>query len=266
MGGLFLAVMSLGQGVQPEANPAVLVHKAVERLWADENLTDQFTYSESWHNQNFDQRGRMIVDQTAAFEVISLQGKSYLRMTEKDGKHLSASEEAAEEQHLDSSIKARKGLNMDDRLAALTSNEVGFHLDLQLLQSSFHCVDLGSEVVNGHSTFHLDCLPLKDIKPRGNHDAKNIHVQAWIDKQDHAFVRVDEGLQKGRDGILPGASLSLNWAPFDGVWLPIQVSETGQARLKGNLIRFDTRFLYCNYKRFKTEMHILNNSEAVAIH
>ncbi|MGB7171810.1 MAG: hypothetical protein WBD32_22585 [Acidobacteriaceae bacterium] len=265
---VLVAAISSGSPAQTEMNSNQLLQKAVVRLWTDENQAEQFTYSELWHNQNFDGRGKLIVDESAKFEAVSLGGKSYLQMVERDGKPLSNPDVVAEKRGYDSAIGAGKGLTMGDRLADLTSKEVGFHLDLQLLPAYFNCTILGSEVVREHNAYHLDCLPRKDRKPKGRREAAftQVHVQVWISEQNYAFARVDEELLKKHDGMLPGTTASLNWTPVDGVWLPQMLAVSGEADLKGKAIRFDTRYSYSDYKRFRTEVRVLDGYGSGPVH
>jgi hypothetical protein len=119
---------------------------------------------------------------------------------------------------------------------------------------------VGSEIVRGHSAYHLDCIPRADRRIKHGLGVLQVHVQPWIDQQDLAFVQVDEELMKKHDGMLPGTKASLNWMPFDGAWLPTVLAMSGQAELKRKMIRFDTKYSYSDYRRFRAEVRILDES------
>jgi hypothetical protein len=264
LSGLFVVAALPAQITPAPASPGELIENAVEHQWTDENQTDQFTYLELWHNRNFDKHGGLLVDETAKFESVSLHGKPYLRMIEQNGKPLQDKDADDEGHNYDSAIAAGRGMSMQERVAAIAARNVGFHLHLEMLPVYFYSTVVGTEVVNGRPAVHLDCTPRNDMKPKEKEEAwgMQFHLQVWIDQRDHAFARVDAELLHKRDGMLPGTTATLTWAPVDGVWLPARTDMHGHAALKRNAITFDTEYTYSNYRKFRTDIRILNSPSA----
>lgn len=256
---VFVATSGLAQ-TSGHPDSSQLLQNAVEHQWTDENHANRFTYSELWHNRNFGERGELLVDETAKFESIALDGKPYLRMIEQDGKPLHGDDADAESNSYNSAIAAGKGMDMQERISAIASRNIGLHLHLNLLPKYFHSTIVGTEMLNGRPAVHLDCTPRSDVKPKGKEAAKGMqfHLQVWIDEGEQAFARVDAELLKNRDEMRSGTTAKLAWAPIDGVWLPTRVDIHGQAKFGRGFVMFDTDYIYGDYKRFGTDIRILS--------
>jgi len=257
---LLLAATSVLAQTSQHTDSSRLLQNAIEHQWTDENHASRFTYSELWHNRNFGAGGKLLVDETAKFESIALNGKPYLRMIEQDGKPLHGDDANAENNSYDSAIAAGKGMDMQERIAAIASRNIGLHLHLDLLPKYFHSTIVGTEMMNGRPAVHLDCSPRSDVKPKGKEAAKGMqfHLQIWIDEDEQAFARVDAELLKDRDEMRSGTTARLTWTPVAGVWLPTRVDIRGQAKLGRGLVRFDTDYIYSEYKRFETDIRVLS--------
>ena len=258
--GLLLVVTSVPTQTSQHLDSRQLLQSAVEHQWTDENHSSRFTYSELWHNRNFGERGELLVDETAKFESIALDGKPYLHMIEQDGKPLHGDDANAENSAYNSAIALGKGMDMQERISAIASRNIGLHLHLDLLPKYFHSTIVGTEMLNGRSAVHLDCTPRSDIKPKGKEAAKGMqfHLQVWIDEDEQAFARVDAELLKNRDEMRSGTRAELTWAPIDGVWLSTRVDIHGQAKFGRGFVTFDTDYIYSGYKRFGTDIRILS--------
>jgi hypothetical protein len=256
---IFIATSVVAQTSQ-RLDSSRLLQNAVEHQWTDENHASRFTYTELWHNRNFGEGGELLVDETAKFESIALDGKPYLRMIEQDGKPLHGDDANAENSSYNSAIATGKGMDMQERISAIASRNIGLHLHLDLLPKYFHSRIVGTETVNGRPAFHLDCTPRTDVKPKGKEAVKGMqfHVQVWIDKEAQAFVRVDAELLKDRDEMRSGTTARLTWTLVDEIWLPARVDIQGQGKLGKDFVRFDTDYIYSDYKRFASDIRILS--------
>ena len=260
---LLLFVAQSGAPAAPPLPAAQLIQHAVAQRWNDENQAGNFTYFETWHNQNYDSSGKVLVDESAKFESTVLNGKPYLHMTEQNGQPLKNLDATVEEQRYDSAIAAGSGMTMDQRVAALVTQKLGFHIHLDLLPDDFHCAVVGTDSLNGRSALHLDCMPLGGRKPKDPEKARGMlyHLQVWIDVEDQAFARVDAELLRKDRALLPGTLSSIRWQPVDGVWLPVTMETHGRAVQRNagrkRVISFATEYSFTNYRRFRTEVKVL---------
>ncbi len=258
---LFVAQSSAPAAAPP--SPAQLIQHAVAQRWSDENQAGNFTYFETWHNQNFDSSGKVLVDESAKFESTVLNGKPYLHMIEQNGQPLKNLDATVEEHRYDSAIAAGAGMSMDQRVAGLVTQKLGFHIHLDLLPRDFRCTVVGTDFLNGRNALHLDCTPLRGHKPKDPDKARGMlyHLQVWIDLEDQAFARVDAQLLRKDGAILPDTRSSITWQPVDGVWLPATMEMHGQALQRNaggkRIVSFATEYSFTNYRRFRTEVKVL---------
>lgn len=247
----------------PSLSPEQLIQDAIEHRSSDKNQAGNFTYFETWHNQNFDSSGKVIIDASAKFESTVLNGKPYLHMTEQNGQPLRDLDQDVEAHRYDSAIASGAGMTMDQRIAGLVTQKLGFHIQLELLPDYFRCALVGTDVLNGRSAIHLDCAPLRRHKPKDPEKARGVlyHLNIWIDMQDHAFARVDAGLLRRDGDILPGTASTLAWQPIEGVWLPSTMEMHGKAVQRegrgSRTISFATEYAFTNYRRFRTDVRVV---------
>lgn len=260
---LLVFAVPIGTPAPASIPPAQLIQRALARRSSDENEARNFTYFETWHNQNFDRNGKIIVDESAKFESTVLDGKPYLHMTEQNGQPLKNLDATVEEHRYDSAISAGAGMTMDERVAGLVTQKLGFHIHLDLLPDYFRCAVAGTDSVNGRSALHLDCAPLGGHKPKDAEKARGLlyHLQVWIDPEDQAFARVEGDLLRNDGALLPGTRSSITWQPIDGVWLPATMEMHGQAIQRNaggkRIVSFATEYTFANYRRFRTEVKVL---------
>jgi hypothetical protein len=77
------------QGQTNRSNRSGLIQSAMERRWRDESkLTN--SHIQNAAQQEFRQTGKVIVDESAKSELVSLGGKPYLRVIEENGTPLGA--------------------------------------------------------------------------------------------------------------------------------------------------------------------------------
>lgn len=243
----------------PSYNQSGLIQSAIEHRWSDESKADQFTYIELWHNRNINKAGQIIVDESAKFESISLDGKAYLRMIERNGQPLRGQDAEMEERNYSSSVAAGNGKDLQERIADIVSRSVGLGLNLDLIPSYFHTVIVGLDTVNGRDAFEFLCTPRADVKPKEKEDRKGtaFKVRVWIDAKELRFAQVKAELLKDRNQMLSGTITKINWAPVDGIWLPLQMSIHGQAKEGKRIISFKTEYLYSNYRRFHSDSRVV---------
>jgi hypothetical protein len=260
---LLLCVAQISAPAAASLPPAQLLQRAIDHRWHDKNESGNFTWFETWHNQNFDASGKAIVDESAKFESTVLNGKPYLHMTEQNGQPLKNLDATVEEHRYDSAIAAGAGMTMDQRVTGLVTQKLGFHIHLDLLPDYFRCAVAGTDSLNGRTALHLDCTPLRGHKPKDPDKARGLlyHLQVWIDLEYQAFARVDAELLREDGAVLPGTRSSTTWQPVDAVWLPATMEMHGQAVQHNaggkRIVSFATEYTFTNYQRFRTDVKVL---------
>jgi len=262
-----LVSSALGQSGFRFAHSGGLIQSAVEHRWTDDSRANQFTYLELWRNRNTDKFGKVLVDESAKFESVFLDGKPYLRMLERNGVPLAGDEARAEEERYNSTIASGSGVTMQERIAGIVSRSVGLGINLDLIPEYFQSVLVGMDAVNGRDAFKFDCTPRADVKPKSREDAKGtqFHLMVWIDARDLEFARVDAQLLKDRDHMLSGTNASMTWAPVDGVWLPLEMIIRGQEKNKRGPLVFQTEYEFSNYRKFRSNSRILRIAPLIEV-
>jgi hypothetical protein len=261
---IFLFTSSaLGQNAASDSSPDSLIQKALEYFNANQKQAYSYTYTELWHNQNFDKRGRLKTDESAKFESVFIDDLPYLRKIEQDGEPLTGRAARKEEKRYEAAVRARKGMTLKQKQAEMRAKNFNFPFELGLLPKLYDNRIVGTEILDGHPAIHIDCIPRAGIEAKNEREsnALSVHVQVWIDVQEQTFSRFDGELLAPVNGLMPGSDASLSFLPLNGVWLPSQSIFHGRSKLGNSVVSVKTILTYSNFQKFRVDVRVLDNNK-----
>lgn len=263
----FVFLLALfGRGQPSSASNSSLIQSAIEHRWRDDNKAHEFTYAELWHNKNFDKLGKLIVDESAKLESISLGGKAYLRMIEDNGIPLQGKDVTLEEESYSSSINTGRAKGMRERISEIVSRSIDLGLNLDLIPQYFRTEVIGVNSVNGRDAFEFLCTPHADIKPKSKADraATQFCIRVWVDAKDLTFSRIEAELLTNQSHMRPGTTASITWEALDGIWLPQLMIIRGKAKEGRLIVPFETEYRYNDYRKYHSNSRIVG--EPIPVH
>ncbi len=251
---------------QDQPDPMSLIRKAVENDKINDQKAREYMYTEREETKT--KQGRGFKTEIKTREVFVLYGHEIHRLIAKDDKPLSPSDAKKEEERIakltdkyknESDAAHRK---QEEKRAKQREQERKF---LDEVAQAYDFTLHGTESVGGREAWVISGEPRKDFHPQSK-EAKilpKIRFQAWIDKDDTEWVKVDaDVIDNISFGVFlakldKGAHFTLEQARInDEIWLPQHVNVVANARLLIKHFDLESDITYRDYRKFRAEAKI----------
>lgn len=277
VGAVVAATMLCGKTTKAETPEelTVLLQRMERNLTANQIQMLQYTNDELWHNRNFDKHGKVTLDETARYETVFVEGLPYRKKVEENGKPLNGKQAAAEAKRYAQTVAERKQMGVEAKRRSLLSRHVNFDLPLVYLPTLFDNRVVGHEQVAGREAVVVESTPRVGVvgSGAGEQSALREKETTWIDVQDAMPVRV-ETTQLVDAGVLAGTTFRLDYQRLEDalggasqrsapVWAMSQVDAKGAMKIYWMTGRFETVQTFTNYKRFRVDVRLLDDSVQV---
>ncbi len=206
-----------------------ILKKTLEHVkWAEEqNFPGKYTFTQRGTLEEFDSKENVKRYEERVHHVFPIDGESYARLVQKDGKPLSEKEAKAEQER---ERKFRQRLAEKKRKKSQgEKGDADIELDEDLV-SKYRFDLTGREPVNGRPAFVLSFQPKSSdlpIKRKLDRLLNKVAGRVWIDEQEYEIVRVDLHLAENVSawgGMLASVRkflLRVEQTKVDGAaWLP----------------------------------------------
>jgi len=218
-----------------------------------------------------DGSGRVKTSRSNTYDVLILYGRPYMRWIEKNGKPLSPSEEAKQEERVRKEMDKRRKEAGDPAGKARRDYEKRRAEEQKFLNEipeAYNLKLLGEEIVSGQPAWKVAADPKPGYRPRDSRAKMFAKIRGvlWIDKAEHQWVKIEAevtdtisfGFVLAR--LSRGTSFRFEQRRVnDEVWLPSHLDIALDARI-GLLKRFHAgvEITYSNYKKFQTDSRIVS--------
>jgi hypothetical protein len=261
---------------RPLPDIVALMHEVEANEKTAEAVKKNYMFRSVQTEEQSDGHGGIKKTETREYDEFWVEGVPVERMTRKNGKEVSESEQKKESEQIDKEIaKAREKRAKakaqgkattprgDDEITVSRLLELGSFTNAQRMQ------------LNGRDTIAVDFAgdPKAKTRNRGEDVVRDLVGTAWIDEQDRVLVKVQgHFLNSFKIGggllvnIQKGTSFSMEQRKInDEVWLPALLEGQGQARAL-LLFKFDgsLRAVESDYKKFRATSTILPGMSTVA--
>jgi hypothetical protein len=257
--GLLVSIFgsSWAQSGQDLPRTEEIINKAVQRAkWSEaQDYERKYAYTQLTVTEKLDGNGSVKERQERVYHVFPIQGASYYRLVQKDGKPLSAKELKQEQER---ERKFRQDLAQKKRPAKGDDDDDDVAFDEELV-SKYHFEMKGQEQINGRSAFVLTFKPKsKDLPIKRQMDRllNKLTGTIWIDEQEYEITRADahltEPVKVGLGLLAAVRKLDLLFEQMkvnDGVWLPIRVRMSIDGRYLFTSLRQKQNVQWSDFKK-----------------
>jgi|GEM_PF-4865208 hypothetical protein len=244
---------------QSRADAAELLKRVVANLKADDLESHSYTFIEDYHNTNYNKKLKIDLDETAKYETVFIEGISYKRKIEENGKPLGGKAAEEEEKKYQATVAERRRIN-DELKQTPFHHEYRIPSAYEEWPNLFTAKNQGEEILEGRHISRMVLTPRPGIKPESDaqKDALQTSIQLWIDKADERPLHIKR--EYTRDGIymLRGSTIELFWQKEsqNGVYLLNRAFTRYRANFLGTIISGETNQEFSNYKRFGVDLKV----------
>lgn len=241
-----------------------------------DDLLEKYTYTETVTKRELTQNGQMIEKESETFELTFYKGNRIRRQIARNGKPLTASEEADEQKRLEKRIrdiekkeaekakKSAKEREVAQETSGAPDGERGQRISIADVLRANKLVNPRRERFRGRDVIVFDFEPLPGYKPQKDYEKffGKTAGAIWVDVTDKQVARVEARLveaYKVAGGLLAslreGATFTLEADRVNNeIWLPTRADINLAVKVllvKG--INVTQSIAYGNYKRFNVD-------------
>jgi hypothetical protein len=262
-----ILLVTLGAPAQELApDPREIVRRSVERDWTNFESRKNYTYQEHSEFRQYGRNGKIASVRSETHEILILGGRPYERLTARNDKPLSASEERREQAKLDNELAKRQheSPSQQARYQKERTEERAF---IRELPDAFTFRLVGSGVVSNHPAWMIEASPKPGylaVHTQAKDFAK-VRATIWIEQDTYHWVKVDADVLNtisvdfGLLRIAPGSSMHFEQTRVnDEIWLPSSMLVRFQARLALlKVLRGEYDIRYSDYRKFQSDSKIV---------
>jgi hypothetical protein len=213
-----------------------------------------FTRFELIRDRNYDEKGKLFVDNNNTFETVFIADLPYLRWTAKDGKPLSSKDAAKEQKRYDDAVRSRTGLSMQQKASVMKKRVIKTDLSLKAVPLEYTHQLLRHERVDAHDTWVILCKP-KDSS------VHPVTFTLFIDPSRSFVERLTFRYDKDAGETLAGSYGSHDYFEQDGAALDRSAEAHFRVLQSGKLITGESDHTWSNYHRFLASARIVDMKE-----
>jgi hypothetical protein len=211
--------------------------------------------------------------QVRVWDVFNVDGTSYRKLLQKDGKPLSENEARKEQAKMDKEIARRKNESESQRRKRIEAErkelEEGIKFREELMKAFAFRIE-GEDKVNGFAAWRIAGDPRPDFVPKSREGRflNKVKGRIWIEKQTNEWLKFDVlTLDKISFGgfiatVQPGAAMTAQQMRVnDELWHPEWFRLKLNARALWKKMNGEVEQTFSNFRKFQTESRILDVSE-----
>jgi hypothetical protein len=257
-----LLLSTAAYALPQKGNADELLKRVVANLKANDLKSQSYTFTEDYHNINYDKKLKTRLDETAKYETVFIEGTAYKRKIEENGKPLSGRLAEEEEKKYQATVAERRWMNSELKQTPI-QREYRLPSFYEQWPNLFHAARHGEEMVAGRQVLKIILTPRSDVQPESDaqRDALQTSIQLWIDKADEHPLRMKR--EYLRDGIymLRGGTVELFWQKdANGTYLLTQALTHYRAKYFWETVTGETDQQFSNYKRFVVDVRVIPES------
>jgi hypothetical protein len=248
-------------GVDLEDADSVL-RIAVPRTLKNRRESMAYTYQIDYRNRNFDERGKLLTDYSAKYDVIFVEGLPYRRLTEENRKPLSPQEAANEDSRYQRAFEERSRMSIDQKRDYL-KRPWNVDFPLPQLVDLFSNRVIGEEAVDGRQTIVIESVPRADVQPADEEQRRALHkqVKLWVDREDMIVSRIEATLVADDASMKKGTRARIEFLRKDGVYLPAASDVQFEAINGAQIVKGETQEKNRDFQRFHVDVRLLMPSD-----
>lgn len=266
-----IVVMLLAAGLMQAETATEIVAKAAQSMLKANRLRDDYTYKEKSVSRELGSDGAIRKTEETEKEIIVFAGQQVERVIEKDGKPLARDEARKQQAKVDKAAAEASKLSPEQVQERLEKRDREFAKTngwLAELPSAFHFTTIGEQSLENRQVYVIKGVPDPGYKGKDAHLFHCVAGTLYIAKTSYTLVRMDgEFLDDCSFGLFLAKVLKGSHMDFqrvlvnNEVWLPKEVSVSGEGRALFKKFDDDLHVTYSDYRKFTAESHIVASSE-----
>ena len=260
------AVRAQSKGPAVRPNTAVLptvqdvLKKAIERAkWSDEQKFEgKYAWTRHQLTEQYDSKGNVKKREDKVYQVFPIDGESYSRLVQKNGKPLAGRElrvEQENERKFRETVARKKSQPQSARKKKDDDDDVKFNDELI---ARYQWDVTGCEAVNGRTAYILSFQPRANLPVKRTIDRllNRVAGRLWVDEKDYEIARVDLHLAENVSawgGILASVKkfvLRFEQAKVDQMaWLPSYIDGYIDGRILIKTLRVKVLEQHSEFRR-----------------
>jgi hypothetical protein len=243
-------------------DPREIVRRAVAQDRPYFDRARDYNYQRNIEVKQFDRQGKVTKTETETYDVGIYYGRPYERLIARDGRPLSAKEDAREQAKMDRELAKRKRRAEEEQKVDREERRAERQA-FRDIPEAFDFKLLGEESRFARKMWVIEATPRPGYRPVNDRAKLLAKMQGkmWIDQADYQLARVEaETIDTFSIGAIllrigRGSRIVLEQSRVnDEVWLPLAITVKGDARLALiKSFRAQIDIAYRNYKKFQTE-------------
>jgi hypothetical protein len=253
----FISVCAFSTPQKDDA--AALLKRVVANLKAHDLKSQSYTFTEDYHNINYDKKLKIRTDDTAKYETVFVEGTPYKRKVEENGKPLSGKTAEEEEKKYQATVTERRRMNAELKQTPF-QREYRLPSVYEEWPNLFAATSRGEGILDGRPVLRIVLTPKSNIQPEtdAQKDALQTSIQLWIDNVDEHPVHIKREYIRDGAYMLRGGAIELFWQkdPQNGTYLLTQALTRYRVKYLWETVTGETDQQFSNYKRFGVDVKV----------
>jgi hypothetical protein len=252
-----------------------IVKRSIQADDRNQKLIGGYIFKEQETQRELDGSGQTKITRRTTREILSIGGKRFSHVLEKDGKPLPPADGKKEQAKLDKAFAEAAKLSDEEKARRADEQRRQRAKDREIFEYIPAAYDLkleGQATLNGRPAWVIDANPTGRYDGKYANLLRNIKGKLWIDQQDYQWVKLDAvalndiafGFVMGR--VSKGMKLDFEQTKVNGeVWLPRSFHFLASERFLFKRLSMDEQLAFSDYRKFQADSRIISIGEAPSV-
>jgi len=240
----------------------------------NERLAAEYTFDEARENKNYNGKGKLTSQHSDKFASVVINGVAYNRVVEEDGKSVAENQQVAEQKRQDAISELRQGYDFVFEMVGLSPHDYIYSdLPISYLDTLFDNRVVGHQAIDGRDNLVVESTPKMHANPATDkaRTALDWKETTWIDIEDAMPSQYEVELLRDKDYLSKGGTYKREFTRLtvthsetsqspEHAWMLRKWSAQFRCRMLWMTVSSATQTEFYNFKRFRTEVHVLEDS------
>jgi len=246
-----------------------IIRRAMERDERSLALLDTYMYERTTVQRTYEKGGKLKQTTSKLHEVFRMDGSEIERLLEKNGKPLSAKEQAEEHKRVDKEIGKIKNESPNQRAKRRGESDKDRREEIEARREVLDAFEFkltGVENIRGRVCWGIRGEPRPGFQGKGRRadQMKSLKGTAWIDQATYELTRLEMNTHDTISfgwflfRLQPGTLIRIEQSLVNNeVWLPREIDVRAEARLLGKMMRVGIEVRYDKFRKFSSDSKLL---------
>lgn len=250
-----------------------IVKKSLDKEIRNQRRLSNYSWQTKSVFHEKDKAGKHKKTESKVHDQLNIDGTTYRKLVEEDGKPLSADKARKEQERMDKEIAKRRNESEKDRQKRQRDHQKEIDEAIKFREEVGRAFDfklVGEEKVNGFDCWRVSGEPKPGFKPTTSQGKwlPKVHGTLWIEKQSYEWLRMNVELldnirflgfvaSLGKGTRMEAQQMRVN----NELWHPQWARFNGNVRALWKSMRGDAETQWQNFRKFQTESKVIATEE-----